>query len=43
MLFFSTYVACVYEAEWWVGIILKVDKDQGDVRINFMHPHGPSW
>jgi len=21
---------------------LEVDKDQGDVRINFMHPHGPS-
>jgi len=36
------YVACVYEAEWWVGIILEIDKDQGDVRIDFMHPHGPS-
>ena len=21
------YVACVYEAEWWVGIILEIDKD----------------
>ena len=32
------YVAYVYGVEWWVGIILEIDKDQGDVRINFMHP-----
>jgi len=24
------YVTCVYEAEWWVGIIFKVDHDEGD-------------
>jgi len=28
--------------EWWIGIILEVDKEKGDARTNFMHPHGPS-
>ena len=36
------YVACIYKIEGWIGIILEVDKEKGDARTNFMHPHGPS-
>ena len=37
----STYVTCVYNSFWWVGLVHKVNQDQGDVDIQFMHPHGP--
>jgi len=30
------YVTCIYEMEWWIGIIREVDKEQDDARINFI-------
>ena len=42
-----TYVTCVYDTFWWVGMISSIDKEEGDAKIEFMHPHGPrksfSW
>ena len=37
----STYVTCLYDLFWWVGIVSNVDIEQGDVKVDFMHPHGP--
>ena len=37
----STYVTCTCNSFWWVGIITMVDKEAGDVKIDFMHPNGP--
>lgn len=37
----STYVTCIYDSFWWVGLVRKMDKEQGDAEIDFMHPHGP--
>ena len=37
----STYVTCIYNSFWWVGIITLVNREAGDVKVNFMHPHGP--
>ena len=37
----SSYVTCVYNTFWWVGLVMDVDKEAGDVKIYFMHPHGP--
>ena len=37
-----TFVACRYDSFWWIGVINKIDKEQNDVKIQFMHPHGPS-
>ncbi len=37
----SAYVTCIYNSFWWVGMITSVDITEGDVEINFMHPHGP--
>ena len=34
------YVSCVYG--WMVGIITKVDKEEENVQVKFMHPSGPS-
>lgn len=35
------YVACVYEENWWIGLVSEFNKE-GDYTIAFMHPHGPS-
>nr|XP_042902021.1 uncharacterized protein LOC122270073 [Parasteatoda tepidariorum] len=37
-----SYVACVYDANWYIGMVLKVHVEEGDATIKFMHPHGPS-
>ena len=37
----SSYVSCVYNSFWWIALVDNVDKDQGDVYVHFMHPHGP--
>jgi len=31
------YVACIYEEEWWIRIILEIDADQDDLQV------APSW
>ena len=37
----SAYVSCIYNTFWWIGLILEVDVELGDVKIDFLHPHGP--
>ena len=36
-----SYVSCIYSAFWWVGIVTEVDVHEGDLKIKFLHPHGP--
>ena len=36
-----TYVTCLYDSFWWVGLVTQVDVEQGDVKVQFMFPHGP--
>jgi hypothetical protein len=38
----SGFVTCVYENEWWLGCILSVDPENAEVKITFLHPHGPA-
>ena len=38
----SGYVTCVYESEWWLACVLSVDSDNAEVRLTFLHPHGPT-
>ena len=37
-----SYVACKYDEQWWVGMVLEADQASNDIKITFMHPHGPS-
>jgi len=37
----SSYITCIYNAFWWVGLVTDVDSEEGDVQVTFMHPHGP--
>ncbi|GBM47417.1 hypothetical protein AVEN_175596-1 [Araneus ventricosus] len=36
------YVVCVYEENWWIELISKLNKEEGDYLTAFMHPHRPS-
>ena len=37
-----TYISCKYDTFWWIGMIHETDELQQDVKVKFMHPHGPS-
>ena len=32
----------MYDNNWWIGLVQSVNFEEGDVEINFMHPHGPT-
>ena len=36
------YVTVMYEDNWWLGYVLEKDFNSGEVKIKFLHPHGPS-
>ena len=36
----STYIACSYDDRWWIGTVQRIE--DGDIRVNFLHPSGPS-
>ena len=36
----SSHISCVYNSLWSVGLVNKVDEEQCDVDVQFMHPHG---
>ena len=37
-----SYVCCMYDSHWWVGLVVEVDSTANDLQINFLHPCGPS-
>ena len=37
-----SYVACKYDKQWWVGMVLEADWVSNDIKITFMYLHGPS-
>ena len=38
----SQFVICVYDQQYYVGIIMEVCVENLDVKVKFMHPHLPS-
>ena len=36
----GNFVACIYDAHWWIGHVCEISEEQEDVFIDFMHPHG---
>ena len=36
------YVICIYDEFGWVGIVEDIRTIEMDVKVKFMHPHGPS-
>ena len=37
-----TYVCCIYDFQWWIGLVIESDTGENDLHINFLHPSGPS-
>ena len=35
-----SYIACIYDNTWWIGMIEEVKRYKGDIKVNFMHQHG---
>ena len=36
------FVTCMYDENWWLACVLGVCSDTNQVKLTFMHPHGPS-
>lgn len=37
-----SFVACVYESNWWIGMVQCINEEEGDYDVLFMHPYGPA-
>ena len=35
------HVACMYDEDWYIGVIQEVCEEEGDIKVRFMHPKGP--
>ena len=40
--FHFEFVCCLYEQQWWIGMVQDINKEEADVDVKFMHPNGPS-
>ena len=38
----SGFVTCVYDAHWWLALVLETDKENAELKVTFLHPQGPS-
>ena len=38
----GSYISCLYEKEWYDGIVEEVSVEENDVLVKFLHPIGPS-
>ena len=41
----SQFFVCLYDRQYWVGIIMELSNENLDVKVKFMHPKRPtpSW
>jgi hypothetical protein len=38
----GVYVCSKYDSNWYIGVVEEVSGEDGDVKVRFMHPKGPS-
>ena len=36
------YIVAAYDNHWYIDFVAKIDLDNGDVQVNFLHPKGPA-
>ena len=36
------YIAVEYDCKWWVAYVLEVYRECREVKVSFLHPHGPN-
>jgi len=37
-----SYVACLYDRNWWIGMVMSVNDGEHEAEVKFMHSHGPA-
>ena len=35
------HIACIYDSDWYIGLVEDVCEEEGDIKLRFMHPRGP--
>ncbi len=38
----NSFTICLYDGEYWIGLIEEIDSAQKDIKIKFMHPKCPA-
>ena len=38
----SGFVTCIRDEQWWLASVLEVDIPNAEIKVSFLHPHGPS-
>ena len=38
----QNYVTCEYDGRWWLALVLETTNETKEVKVNFLHPAGPS-
>ncbi len=36
------YIAAEYDQKWWVAHVMEVYPESHEVKVTFLHPHGPN-
>ena len=36
------YVTAQYDGSWWLACTIRTMPDSGEVKVSFLHPHGPA-
>ena len=39
----GSFYVCLYDKEWYFGIVNSISHKNADVNFKFMHPNGPSF
>ncbi|MGH0161709.1 UNVERIFIED_CONTAM: hypothetical protein FKN15_041214 [Acipenser sinensis] len=39
---YGDWLAVVYDDHWWLAKVIAVDAEENDVKVEFLHPHGPN-
>ena len=38
----AQFLICIYDEQYWLGMVSEVDKENEDILVKFMHPHFPA-
>ena len=36
------FVTCLCDGNWWLACVLGINQEESQVKLTFLHPHGPS-